>query len=59
VESCGAKRLKVWEYDYAWGKNVARPMDFIYSWASKFITIYKSISIRGAIQLFKDSLNPD
>jgi hypothetical protein len=59
VESCGAKPQKVWEYDYAWGKNVTRPVDFIYSWASKFITIYKSSGICGAIQLLKNSANPD
>ena len=59
LETCDAKRQKVWEYDYAWGKNVTRPIDFIYSWASKFITIYKSIGIRGAIQLFKDVVKPD
>jgi hypothetical protein len=59
LETCDAKRQKVWEYDYAWGKNVTRPIDFIYSWASKFITILKSYGIRGAIQLFKDLVKTD
>jgi hypothetical protein len=59
METCGAKPRKVWEYDYAWGKNVTRPLDFIYSWASKFITILKSYGIRGAIRLIKDVGKPD
>ena len=59
VESCGAKRQKVWEYDYAWRKNVNRPIDFIYSRVSKFTTILKSYGIRGTIQLFKELVKPN
>jgi hypothetical protein len=55
----GAKNRKVWEYDYAWGKNVDRPIDFLYSWSSKFRTILKSYGIRGTVRLITDLMKSD
>jgi hypothetical protein len=54
LDHFGAKRHKVWEYDYAWDKNIKKPIDFLYSWSSKFLTILRSKGVRGAVQLFKD-----
>lgn len=53
LDQLGAKRHKVWEYDYAWDKNIQRPIDFFYSWSSKFMTILRSKGIHGTVQLFK------
>lgn len=59
LKSLGAKRRKVWEYDYAWGKNLQRPIDFLYSWSSKFRTILKSYGIRGTVRLFADLMRSE
>jgi hypothetical protein len=53
LDQLGAKRHRVREYDYAWDKNIKRPIDFFYSWSSKFLTILRSKGIRGTVQLFK------
>jgi hypothetical protein len=39
LESLGAGRKRVWEYDYAMDKNLRDPLVFMYSWISKFRTI--------------------
>ncbi|MDH3883527.1 MAG: hypothetical protein OET63_04875 [Desulfobacterales bacterium] len=56
LEKLGARKRKVWEYDYAWGKNLKGPIDFIYSWSSKFMTILKSYGIIGAFHLFQEAM---
>ena len=55
----GAKHHKVWEYDYAWDKNIRRPIDFLYSWLSKFITIIRSKGMHGTVELFKELMTSD
>ncbi len=55
----GARERKVWEYDYAWKKNLRRPVDFLYSWSSKFVTILKSYGLIGAYHLFKEVMKED
>ena len=59
LENSGAKKRSVWEYDYAWKKNLRNPIDFLYSWASKFMTILKSYGIIGAFHLFKEAMKAD
>ena len=59
LKASGARSRRVWEYDYAWGKNVRRPVDFLYSWTSKFITILKSYGLRGAVRLFKEAMKTE
>ena len=59
LEKSGARKRKVWEYDYAWKKNLRRPVDFFYSWSSKFMTILKSYGIIGAYRLFKQATKLD
>ena len=59
LEKLGAKKHSVWEYDYAWKKNLRQPIDFLYSWSSKFITILKSYGIIGAFHLFKEAMKID
>jgi len=59
LEELGAARHKVWEYDYEWGKNVTRPIDFLYSWSSKLMTIFKSYGVGGTARLFKDMMSSD
>jgi len=59
LENSGARKRKVWEYDYAWEKNLRRPIDFIYSWSSKFMTILKSYGIIGAFHLFQEAMKTD
>ncbi len=59
LETLGARERKVWEYDYAWKKNLRRPVDFLYSWSSKFVTILKSYGLIGAYHLFKEAMKED
>lgn len=59
LEGLGATGHTVWEYDYEWGKNVKRPIDFLYCWSSKLKTIFKSYGIRGSVRLFKDMMKSD
>ena len=59
LKKLGARERKVWEYDYAWKKNLRRPVDFLYSWSSKFMTILKSYGLIGAYHLFKEVMKED
>ena len=59
LEISGARQRKAWEYDYAWKKNLRRPVDFLYSGSSKFMTILKSYGLKGAYHLFKEALKED
>ena len=59
LEKLGARKRKVWEYDYAWGKNLRKPADFLYSWSSKFMTILKSYGLIGAYHLFKEAMKKE
>jgi hypothetical protein len=56
LERLGARRVMVWEYDYAWDKNIRSPFRFAYSWFSKFRTILQSYGIRGTIRLAREVL---
>ncbi|MFN3480903.1 MAG: hypothetical protein ACK415_11030 [Thermodesulfovibrionales bacterium] len=56
LQKLGAGGQRVWEYDYAWDKNIARPFDFVYSWYSKFRTILQSYGIIGSLRLIRDIL---
>ena len=53
-----AGESKVWEYDYACDKNLQRPLDFAYSWFSKFRTILQSYGIAGTVRLIREVLRP-
>ena len=55
----GAGRSRVWEYDYAWDKNIREPFTFVYSWFSKFRTILQSYGIIGTLRLIREVLKPD
>ena len=59
LEKLGTRKRIVWEYDYAWEKNLSRPIDFLYSWSSKFMTILKSYGIIGAFHLFQEAMKTD
>lgn len=52
------KDKKVWEYDYAWDKNIQNPFDFMYSWFSKFRTIFQSYGLIGTLELIREILKP-
>ncbi len=52
----GAGNSKVWEYDYAMDKNLKDPLAFVYSWGSKFRTIFQSYGIIGSIRLAREIL---
>jgi hypothetical protein len=58
LEELGAGDAKVWEYDYAWDRNIKNPFSFLYSQASKFRTILKSYGISGTLQLLGEVLKP-
>jgi hypothetical protein len=58
LRKLGAGNNKVWEYDYAWGKNIRNPVNFMYSWFSKFRTILQSYGLVGTLQLIKEILKP-
>lgn len=58
LERLGAGDSKVWEYDYAWDKNIRNPSDFMYSWLSKFRTILQSYGPIGTLRLIKEILKP-
>ncbi len=58
IKDIGAGNARVWEYDYAWDKNIRDPVSFIYSWGSKFRTILLSYGISGTLQLIKEILKP-
>ncbi|GBE31145.1 MAG TPA: hypothetical protein ENH07_07280 [Nitrospirae bacterium] len=56
LESLGAGDTRVWEYDYAWCKNIKHPASFVFSWSSKFRTILKSYGVKGTLGLVRDIL---
>jgi len=47
---------KVWEYDYAWDKNLAHPCTFLYSQTSKLWTIARSKGLTGTLDLAAEAL---
>jgi hypothetical protein len=59
LKELGAGNSKVWEYDYAMGKNLQNPVTFLYSWFSKFRTIIQSYGIAGTIQLINELLKSE
>jgi hypothetical protein len=59
LRTLGAGNRKVWEYDYALGKNLRKPLLFFYSWFSKFSTILQSYGIRGSLKLIGKILSND
>jgi hypothetical protein len=58
LDSLGAGRDRVWEYDYAWDKNIQSPLTFLYSWFSKLTTILRSYGISGTLRLIAEILRP-
>ncbi len=52
----GASRSRVWEYDYAWDRNLQAPFSFVYSWCSKFSTILPSYGVIGSLRLARDAI---
>lgn len=56
LRDLGAGNARVWEYDYAWCKNAVSPVDFLYSWFSKFRTILMSYGFRGTLNLVREIL---
>jgi len=57
LKEAGARYVLVWEYDYALGKNLLRPLTFAYSWFSKFRTIVASYGLAGSMRLLKKALS--
>jgi hypothetical protein len=57
LKQAGARYVLVWEYDYAMGKNLLRPMTFAYSWFSKFRTILQSYGLAGSLRLLQQVLS--
>jgi len=58
LDRLGAGRDRVWEYDYAWDKNISNPVTFLYSWYSKLTTILRSYGIAGTLRLIREILKP-
>ncbi len=58
LKKLGAGNSKVWEYDYALDKNILDPVSFMYSWFSKFRTIFQSYGLIGALALIREVLKP-
>jgi len=58
LKGLGAGESRVWEYDYAWNKNLKKPLEFAYSWLSKFRTILQSYGIAGTLRLIREVLGP-
>lgn len=58
LKDLGAGKDKVWEYDYAWDRNIQNPVNFLYSWFSKFRTILQSYGLAGTLELIKEVLGP-
>jgi hypothetical protein len=56
LKDLGARFVLVWEYDYAFDKNLLSPFTFAYSWFSKFETIIRSRGFEGSIKLLKEAL---
>ncbi len=58
LDRLGAGHSRVWEYDYAWNKNIRKPVDFVYSWSLKFMTILRSYGVPGTIKLMRELFIP-
>lgn len=58
LDRLGAGRSRVWEYDYAWEKNIRKPFDFTYSWSLKFMTILRSYGMLGTVNLVRELFIP-
>ncbi len=58
LDRLGAGHSRVWEYDYAWEKNIRRPFDFMYSRSLKFMTILRSYGMIGSIKLMRELFIP-
>ena len=58
LDRLGAGRSRVWQYDFAWHKNIRKPLDFAYSWSFKFMTILRSYGVPGTINLIRELLIP-
>jgi hypothetical protein len=56
LDELGAPASMVWEYDYAWDKNIKSPFSFLYSQASKMRTILQSYGIAGTLRLVREVL---
>lgn len=52
LRELGAGEKRVWEYDYAWDRNIGSPCSFLYSQTSKLRTILQSYGIAGSARLF-------
>jgi hypothetical protein len=58
LKKLGAGHNRVWEYDYAWDKNILSPVNFAYSWFSKFRTILQSYGLVGTVLLIREIVKP-
>jgi hypothetical protein len=58
LDRLGAGHSRVWEYDYAWQKNIRKPLEFTYSWSLKFWTIVRSHGLPGTIKLMRELFIP-
>jgi hypothetical protein len=58
LKGLGAGGSRVWEYDYAWDRNVRDPIGFLYSWYSKLSTILRSYGLVGTLNLIREVLRP-
>jgi hypothetical protein len=57
LKQAEARYVLVWEYDYALGKNLLRPLTFVFSWFSKFRTILESYGLSGSMRLLRQVLS--
>ena len=58
LDRLGAGHSRVWEYDYAWKKNIRKPFDFTYSWGLKLTTILRSYGMLGSLRLMLELFIP-
>lgn len=56
LKRLGAGDSIVWEYDFAWDKNIREPLEFLFSWSSKFRTIVQSYGVFGTLRLIREVL---
>ena len=54
LDGLGAGPSRVWEYDFAFDKNIRKPFDFTYSWSLKLLTIISSYGLPGAVKLMRE-----
>ncbi len=58
LDRLGAGHSRVWEYDYAWEKNIRKPFNFTYSRGLKFTTILRSYGMLGSLRLMLEMFIP-